>query len=291
MHSYSRLALSLLLAPCLVRAQAPSFSQRFQAGRPGVESLMSALEFRQALGQAQSLLPESKPVFDSSSIQTVHTSCWNFIEAAQAYSLASRAAASAGQWEQGMAFLGKALEILKENRAAALAPLTGQLTYWQQKAADAKILLDSNADAITALRAKAKIEDYEKESLERIASWEKQLAEGSRNAAFFKRDLEMSGRDIDYDEKLLAIMDSRIKSQQGELDSYKPHPGDRKRWVEAVLSSHAYLDSIPERADKIELLCRLAVLAPDNRKVEHELDILMGKAAPDKKTPAKIKKA
>ena len=102
----------------------------------------------------------------------------------------------------------------------------------------------------------------------------------------------MTAREQEYDEKLASGMQSRIDSQQGELDSYKPHPGDRKRWVEAVMATRAYLDSITDRGDRIELLCRLAVLAPDNKKVEHELDIQMGKAAPDKKAPsAKIKKA
>ena len=282
MHMYSRLTLTLLLAPGLIQAQAPTFSQRLKAGRPQVEGLMNAFEFRQALALAQGLLPDAKPAFDKSTVRAIHTSVWNFIEAGQAYSLAFRAAAAAGQWEKSLEYLGKALEIARESQAAGQAPLTELMNDWQRKADAAKALLESNAEAVKELKAKARTEDYEQESVERIKVWEKDLAEGTKNAGFFKYDLEMSARDVAGYENFKARMEAQIKSQQGEIEAYKPHPGDRKHWVEAVIANHATLDALPDRGDRIERLCRLSVLDPENKKVEHELEVQQGKAAPDK---------
>ena len=298
MRMLSPLALTILLAPGLLQAQAPaaaaapSFSQQFKAGKPEVERLMTAFEFRQAFTLAESLLPTAKPAFDKSTVNGLHTSCWNFIEAGQAYTLAFRGAESAGQWEKGVTYIAKALEIAKENQANCLAPLTEQMEYWKKKADVANALLTRNADAIKELKAKAKIEDYEQDSLERVKLWEKEFAEGDKWSKFFKYDLDMSAKDVEYYEKLSAMMDTRIKSQQEEIDAYKPHPGDKKRWVEAVIATHSYMDSIPDKGDKVALLCRLTVLDPENAKVLHELDVQLGKASPDKKAaPAKKKKA
>ena len=301
MHMYSRLALTILLAPGLLQAQAPApaataaqaitFSQGFKAGKPEVERLMTAFAFKEAYAKAQSLLPTANPAFDSSSVNGVHTSCWNWIEAGQAYTLAFRGAESAGQWEKGMEYIAKALEIAKENQAKGLAPLTEQMDYWKKKADGAKSMLDANADAIKELKAKTKVEDYEVESLERVKAWDKDFADGDKWSKFFKYDLDMSARDVDYYQKLSEMMDKRIKSQQEEIEAYKPHPGDKKHWVEAVIATHSYLDSIPDRGDKIALLCRLSVLDPENSKVLHELDVQLGKASPDRKAaPAKKKK-
>lgn len=301
MRMYTRLALTILLAPGLLMAQAPppaaaaaspTFSQRFKASRPEVERLLAAFEFREAFALAESLLPTAKPAFDKTTVNGLHTSCWNWIEAGQAYMLAFRGAESAGQWEKGMTYIAKAQEIAKENKENCLVPLTEQKDYWQKKADAANGLLTSNADAIKELKAKSKIEDYEQDSLERVKLWEKEYAEGDKWSKFFKYDLDMSAKDVDYYEKLSAMMDKRIKSQVEEIEAYKPHPGDKKKWVEAVIATRSYMDSIPDKGDKVALLCRLTVLDPENAKVEHELNVQLGKAAADKKvaSPAKKKK-
>jgi hypothetical protein len=299
MRMLTRLALTILLAPGLLHAQAPAaaasqtaaFSQRFKAGKPEVQRLMAANDFRPAYTQALALLPAEKPVFDKTSVNGIHTSCWNFLEAGQAYLLAYQAAESAGQWEKAAELIAKAQELVKENKEAGLAPLTEQMDYWQHKADAATTRLTANAAAIAALKGKAKLEDYEQERLERVQAWDKEFAEGTKWSKFFKYDIDMSARDVEYYEKLASSIDKRIKGQKEEIDSYKPHPGDTKRWVEAVIATRSYMDSIPDKADKVALLCRLAVLDPENKKVEHEMDVQMGKAAPDKKAaPAKAKK-
>ena len=45
-----------------------------------------------------------------------------------------------------------------------------------------------------------------------------------------------------------------------------------------MVSAPAYLERFKTRADKARWLYRLATLAPENKKVQHQLDVLNGKA-------------
>jgi hypothetical protein len=287
-----RLALPALLAPAALLAQAPAatFSQTFKAGAPEVEKLMGAFQFREALAKAAALLPAEKAPYDAKTANAVHTSCWAYLEQAQAYALAFRAADGAGQWEKGLEYLNKALELTKENQEKGKEQLTLQMNYWQERAGQARKLMDLNAEPIRELKAKARLEDYETENMERVKIWEKEQAEGEKWAKFFKYDLDMSDRAVDYYGKLIATVQLAIKTQQDEIDHYKPAPGDRKKWTEAVASSRTYLDSLPEKADRIHLAHRLTVLDPDNKKAERLLDVVLGKAAPEGKAAPKGRK-
>jgi hypothetical protein len=296
MRMLPRLALTLILAPGLVQAQtpapaaaaapasqAPNFSQRFKAGKPEVDKLMADFEFAQAFAKAQSLLPETKPVFDKSSVNGVHVSCWSFLEAGKAYLLAYQTAERAGQWEKGVEFMNKGIELVKEGQAAGLAPLNEQVDYYNKKAADAKALLAANDEAVKALAAKTKLEDYEQGSVDLIKTWEKNQADGEKWAKFFKYDIDMTARDVDFYNNCAKALVSQIQEQQKSIDTYATHPGDKNKWVEAIAASKTYLDSIPDKGDRIALIYRLQVLDPDNKKVEHVLDVQMGKAPAAKK--------
>jgi hypothetical protein len=301
MRMSSRLVLTLLLAPALLQAQAPApaaaaaqaptFSQRFKAGKPEVDRLQAAFEFREAFALAQTLLPETKPVFDKSSVNGVHTSCWNFIEAGKAYLLAYQTAERAGQWEKGLGFLATAIAIVKEGQALSLAPLNEQIGYYTKRAKDAKALLATNAEAVKALEAKPKVEDYEQPSLELVKSWEKDQADGEKWAKFFKYDIDMTARDVDFYTNSATALDTQVKEQQKSIDTYASHPGDKNKWVEAIVASKTYLESIGDKGERIALLCRLGVLDPENKKVEHLMDIQMGRSAADKKAGGKKTKS
>ena len=147
-----------------------------------------------------------------------------------------------------------------------------------------------NADAIKELKAKAKLEDYETESMERVKGWEKELAEGEKWAKFFQYDIDRCIADAEYYEKVATNIDKRIKSQAEEIEAYKPHPGDKNRWVEAVIATKSYLESIPDKADKVALLYRLTVLDPESKKAENLLQFMLGKAALDKTPPPPARK-
>ena len=297
MRMSSRLALTLLLAPGLLQAQAPApaaaataavpFSQRFKAGKPEVDRLMAAFEFREAFALAQTLLPETKPVYDAKSVKDVHASCWNFIEAGKAYLLAYQAAERAGQWEKGLDYLNQAVALVKEGQAAGLAPLKEQVDYYKKKADDAKALLATNAEAVKALEAKAKVEDYEQGSLDLVKGWQKDQAEGEKWSKFFQYDLDMPLRDIEFYTNSAAALDNQIKEQAKSIGEYKTHPGDKAKWVEAIAASKTYLDAYTDKSDRVAMLCRMAVLDPDNKKVEHLMDIQLGKATADKASAGK----
>ena len=288
-------ALTLLLAPGLLDAQAPaaapagapSFSQRFKAGKPEVDRLTGAFEFREAFTLAQTLLPEAKPAFDKGSVNGVHTSVWNTLEAGKAYLLVYQSAERAGQWEKGLDAMTKGLALVKEVQTTAQAPLTEQVEYYTKKAASAKALLDSNAEAVAALKAKSKVEDYERANLDLVKGWDKEVLDGEKWAKFFKYDMDMIARDVEFYTSCATALDNQIKEQRKSIDTYESHPGDTNKWVDAILSSKTYLDSIADKGDRIALICRLAVLAPDSKKVEHVMDIQMGRATADKKPAGK----
>ena len=70
-------------------------------------------------------------------------------------------------------------------------------------------------------------------------------------------------------------------------DRYKAGNGDVLKWVEAVISTPAYLEAQGDKAGRARWLYRLAVLDPESKKVQHQLDILHGKAVAAPSKPAK----
>jgi hypothetical protein len=290
MRILTSLATTLLCAPAIF-AQAPAapanLGQRLAAARPEIAKLTAAFEYEQAQAMAEALIPAVKPPFDKSSVNNLHLSTRTYSDLCQAYFMAFQAADNNGQWEKGLDYLNKGLDAAKENVASGKDGLTEQRDYYKKKADAYQELFAKNADAIRLLKAKTKLEDYEEGTMTQVKAWEKEKAEGEKWSQFFQYDLDLATRNVDDFTKFVALQDKKIKDQQADIDTYKGHPGDKLKWVEAVVSSKAYLDSFTDKGDKVAFLHRLKVLDPDSRKVQNTLDVLLGRALPDKPAPAK----
>jgi tetratricopeptide (TPR) repeat protein len=298
MRILTGLAITLLSVPA-VFAQAPApaqtpgqtLGQRLAALRPELTRLMETFQYAEAQAKAESLIPTEKPVFDTSSVNALHTSTSRtYPDLCQVYLMAFQTSDLNGQWEKALDYLNKALATAKENVEKGKEPLTEQRDYWSKKALAFKGLMDKNAEAIQTLRAKQKLEDYEEGTMNQVKAWEKEMAEGEKWTKFFQYDLDMAVRNVDDFTKWAAQQDKKIKDQQADIDTYKGHPGDKAKWVEAVISSKTYLDAYVDKTDKVSFVHRLMVLDPDNRKVQNTLDVILGKAAPEKEKAAPKKK-
>jgi len=90
-------------------------------------------------------------------------------------------------------------------------------------------------------------------------------------------------------QKFVNLQAAKIKDQQDGIDTYKAFPGNKTKWVEAVISSKNYFDSFT-KADKLSFLYRLNVIDPDNHKVQNAIDVMLGKAVAEKPTSKTKKK-
>jgi hypothetical protein len=297
MRILTALAITLLSTPAIIAqapAAAPSIGQRLAAERPAITKLNETFEFAQVLAKAEALLPEKKLAFDKSTVNATHMSTRNFVDLCQVYFVAFQAADNLGQWEKGLEYLNKALEAAKENVAEGKAPLTEQRDYYATRAANFKKLIDRNAEAIQALHAKTKLEDYEEGPLAQVKGWEKEMADGEKWSKFFQYDLDMAARTAEDYQKFVDMQDKKIKDQAADIENYKAHPGDKVKFVEGLTANPKYWENYQkaytDKADRIAMLYRLTVLAPENKKAMNALEVQLGKAAPEKEGPAKGKK-
>jgi hypothetical protein len=297
MRILTALAITLLSTPAIIAqapAAAPSIGQRLAAERPAITHLNETFEYAQVLAKAEALLPEKKLTFDKSTVNATHMSTRNFVDLCQVYFVAFQAADNMGQWEKGLDYLNKALDAAKENVAEGKAGLTEQRDYYANRSLSFKKLIDRNAEAIQLLHAKTKLEDYEEGTLKQVTAWEKEMADGDKWAKFFQYDLDMAARTAEDYQKFVDMQAKKIKDQATDIENYKAHPGDKVKFVEGLTANKNYWENYQkaytDKADRIAMLYRLTVLAPENKKALNALEVQLGKAAPEKEAPAKGQK-
>jgi hypothetical protein len=103
------------------------------------------------------------------------------------------------------------------------------------------------------------------------------VVEDARWAGFFKTYLDVAKRESTAYDGIVKVMEDKLKGEADQVEEYKAGKGDRLKWVEAVVSSHAYLEAQGDKAGKARWLYRLATIDPENKKVQHQLDILFGR--------------
>lgn len=273
-----------LLLPALVlpamsfaQAPAPTLGEQVRAARPEVEKLMADLKFPEALQRAQVLLPASRPAFDKTNNQTMVASCIQAIDLGQAYRLAVEAADAAGQWEKALEYAKEAKAIAAEPYPAIKDPFEKMVTFYNGGAARAQQVLKDNADRIKELKAKQTLDPSEKQELDMAIGVEKEVADDTKWAKFFQTYLNAAKEETTAYDSLIAVMEKKLQSEADQIADYKAGKGDKAKWVEAVVSSPAYLEAQGDKAGKARWLCRLSVIDPENKKVQRQLDILMGK--------------
>ena len=285
--------LSFLLVPAALVAQAPvaaqSLGDQVKAERPAIEQLLTELKYPEALKRAEALLPATKPTFNKTDNQTLVQSCSTLLDVAEAHRLAAEAADSAGAWEKALDYAKTAKALATECYGGVKEPFGKTVTYYIEAGARAKQVLEENDARIKELKALTKLDPGERQELDLALGVEKEVVDCAKWVKFFQAYLDVTKRENEAYNPLVKVMEDKLKSEADQVADYKAGKGEKTKWVDAVISSPAYLEAQGDRAGKARWLYRLATLDPDNKKVQHQLDVLNGKATA---TPAKaVKKA
>jgi hypothetical protein len=270
----------LLSAALLAQAPPPSLGDRVKAERPVVEQLLADLKYPEAMNRAEALLPATRPVFDKKDNSTLVQSCAANLDMAEALRLAAEAADSAGAWEKALDYAKTAKTLANECYAGVKEPFTQTVAYYKQAGARAQQVLDENADRIKELKGKSALDPGERQELDLALGVEKEVLDCAKWMKFFQTYLDVTKRENEAYDPLVKVMEDKIKGEATQIEEYKAGKGEKTKWVEAVVSSPAYLEAQGDKAGRARWLYRLATIDPENKKVQHQLDILNGKAAP-----------
>lgn len=278
-----------VLAPAALVAQAPapSLGDRVKAERPAVEKLMAEFNPTEAMKRAEALLPAARPAFDKANNQTLVQSCGTFLDLAEAYRLATEAADAAGAWEKALEYAKAAQSLAVECAASVKEPFTRTVAYYTQSEARAKQVLAENDDRIKELKAKTNLDPGERQELDLALGVEKEVVDSAKWVKFFQTYLDVTKRESEAYDPLVKVMEGKLKSEADQVADYKAGKGEKAKWVDAVISTPAYLEAQGDKAGKARWLNRLAVLDPENKKVQHQLDLLSGKAVAAPAKPVK----
>ncbi len=274
-----------LPAASFAQAPAPTLGEQVRATRPEVQKLMDDLKFQEALQRAQALLPATRPAFDKTNNQTMVTSCIRAIDLGQAYRLAVEAADAAGQWEKALDYAKEAKAIAEESYGIVKDPFTSMATHYGESRDKLQEFLKANAPRLAELKAKSDLGPLEKDELEEAervtARVQGELQTDTKWATFFQTYLNAAKEESTAYDPLIAVMQKKLQGEADQIADYKPGKGDKAKWVEAVVSSPAYLEAQGDKAGKMRWLSRLAVLDPESKKVQRQINLLLGKSAPE----------
>ena len=272
------LCVPFLAVALAAQAPAPSLGDRVKAERPAVEKLMAELKFKEALVQAEALLPPTRPTFDKTNNQTLVQSCGIFLDLAEANRLAAEAADSAGVWEKALDFAKAARSLAVECQAGLKEPFEKTVAYYKMAATRAQQVLDENDARIKELKGKPSLDAGDRQELDLALSVEKEVVDGTKWSKFFQVYLDVTKREATAYDPLVKVMEEKLKSEADQVAAYIPGGGVIAKWVEAVVSTPAYLEAQGDKPGQGRWLHRLALLDPENKKVQLQLDILYGRA-------------
>lgn len=281
-------SISLLLLPAALVAQAPapavapaqSLGDRVKAERVAVEKLMAELKFPEAQARAAALLPATKPAFDKTNNQTLVQSCGEYVDLGSAYRLAVETADAAGAWEKALEYAKTAQANARECYAGVKEPFEKTVAYYTQSGIRAKQVLVENDDRIKELKAMTTLDPGQRQELDLALGVEKEVVDCAKWVSFFQTYLDVTKRESEAYDPLVEIMEKKLQSEVDQVANYKAGNGDRAKWVEAVVSTPAYMEAQGDKAGQMRWLLRLAVVDPESKKVQQKLDVLNGKAAP-----------
>ena len=170
-----------------------------------------------------------------------------YSELCQVYLAAFQAADNNGQWEKGLDYLNKALGVAKENVEKGAGPLTEQRDWWIKKGQLCKGLPGQERR-----RHQGPARQGQARGLRAGPHGTGQgLGEGPGRGRQVEQVLPGTRstwprENVEDFQKFVGIQDKKIiEAQQADIDGYKPHPGNKIKWVDAVISNKSYLEAYP----------------------------------------------
>ncbi|MBL0311224.1 MAG: hypothetical protein IPP78_00645 [Holophagaceae bacterium] len=285
---------AIFLIPVLVSTlaaqdQAPALAQRFKAESPAINQLLTSFEGKQALAKAEAMMPANKLEFDKSSPAKGLASSTEFGALMNIYTLAGKAAVTAGDWEKAVGYFRKAKEIAEENHAGAASALAPVMDTWRKAETAGKAFLQEGAARKKELLEKATRSESEEVELKNFKTHEDNVQKGPMVVKQLQDMVDGLKEDASHFEGPIAGIEKSIKSEKEQIESPQ-FKGDKIKYVNAVMNP-TNLETRATKTDKIGFVNRLLFLDPNNKKSLKQLDVLLGKAAPEpeKKAPAKSK--
>ena len=192
--------------------------------------------------------------------------------------------------ENSLDYAKSAKALAVESYAGVKEPFGQTVAYYTQSGVRAQQVLDENDARIKELKAKTILDPGERQELDLALGVEKEVVDSAKWVKFFQTYLDVTKRETEAYDPLVTIMGKKLQAEADQVNEYKAGKGDKAKWVDAVVSTPAYLEGQGGKAGKARFLYRLATLAPDSKKVQHQLDILNGKAAAPRAAPKAVKK-
>lgn len=278
-----------LLIPAALFAQAPApqaaynASERFRNDSPAVEKLLAEFQYPEALAKAESLLPPEGgiPAFEKDKAGGTYNSYLTYYAIGRLYFNAARAAQYSGQWEKAQDYFSKALDIAKKNAAASKEAFGKHIENLQYDTKLRKGQLDGNADIIKELRekqGKGTLAEEEKQQMEMVNGLEAGVASNEKWAGNFQKAIDHAAGEAKNFESYPSDLKKQIDQEIEDLEKYK-FKNDKVKFVEGYLSSKPYMDQLRalDKTNSLANLYRFRTLSPDNKKVQAEIDRLLGK--------------
>ncbi len=280
---------AIILIPALVSAlaaqdPAPSLTERFKAESPAINQLLASQEGKQALAKTEALIPATKPEFDKSSPAKGLASSTEFGTLMSIYTLAGKAAVASGDWEKAVSYFQKAKDSAVENYTGTLAALAPAIEMWKKAETTGKTYLEEGAARRKELQEKASRSESEEVELKNFQTHEDNVKKGPMAVKQLQGILDGLKDDSEHFDAPIAGIEKSIKAEKEQIDSPQ-FKGDKIKYVNAVLNP-THLATRPTLADKVGFVNRLLFLDPANKKSLRELDVLLGKAAPEPKKMA-----
>ena len=288
---------AIFLIPALISAsvvaaqdQAPTLAQRFKAESPAISQLLASFEGKQALAKAEALIPASKPEFDKSSPAKGIASSSEFAALMNIYTTAGKAAVASGDWEKAVGYFRMAKEIATENYTGTAVALAPAIEMWKKAESAGKAFLEEGAARRKELLEKASCSEAEQVELKNFKTHEDNVKNGPKAVAQLQGTLDGLKEDADHFDSSINGIEKSIKAEKEQIAA-PPFKGDKIKYVSAVMNP-TNLESRTTKVDKIGFVNRLLFLDPNSKKSQKQLDVLLGKAAPEpvKKAPSKNKK-
>jgi len=272
-------------------AQTPiqSYAQQFNDVKAELDSLMSSHQYKEAIEKIKAILPAVTPDFekDPENPQAGINSYFglNAIQSFHVYM--GRALVMAGDTEGAVLNFTKAEQIANQNAIDLDSVLSPIIDSWNATVEQNTKDLAEVAQIKKGIEAKDKKTKEEEETLVLIeknsAVWEENLKRAPGIIEQLNAMNNNAKEDTKRFEPAITAMKNDLKAE-GELIGSK-FGGDKTKYVTSVASTKENFESL-NQADKVKFLNRLLFLDPQNATAKKQLDIALGKAAPEPEKPA-----
>ena len=292
-------------AGLMAQAPAQSYADQFQAIQPELDKLIASMDYKEVIEKIGAILPSATPAFtkDPQNPGVGMNSYQELVSIQSFHVYLGRAYVMLGDTEKAISNFNKAEEIANTNAVEIEDVLTPLIAQWSAAADNSKQQLEQRDEVIKLkeqfegvkkeIEAKRRQNNDDKQRLAKIAENELKLQEYFNNVPVWEANLERAPAMVEQLNGFISVSKEDttkfspvIKGLEEDLQAEKDlieskFGGDKARYVTSVVETKENLDNLQSQADKVKFLNRLLFLDTKNAAAQKQLDILLGKAAPE----------